>query len=96
MRIFGKNRTIMKEDILKLLGGIVHPETQQNIVESGIVESVTAQNDKVVVVLCFPKARDPFAIRIKNLVEKSIADAFPAVEGNITVAMKEGRRINFR
>jgi ATP-binding protein involved in chromosome partitioning len=90
MRIFGKNRTIMKEDILKLLGGIVHPETQQNIVESGIVESVTAQNDKVVVVLCFPKARDPFAIRIKNLVEKSIADAFPAVEGNITVAMKEG------
>ena len=80
----------MEQEIRKLLSQIVHPETQQSIVESGVLESVTAREDKIVVVLCFAKARDPFAVRIKNLTEKIIADAYPAAAGNITVAIKEG------
>ncbi|MBR4995417.1 MAG: Mrp/NBP35 family ATP-binding protein [Alistipes sp.] len=80
----------MEQQIRKLLTAVVHPETQQNIVESGVVESVTAREDKITVVLCFAKARDPFAVRIKNIVEKMLADAYPAAEGNITVVIKEG------
>ena len=80
----------MEQEIRKLLSQIVHPETQQSITESGVLESVTAREDKIVVVLCFQKARDPFAVRIKNLTEKILADAYPAAAGNITVAIKEG------
>ena len=80
----------MEQQIRKLLSAIVHPETQQDIVASGIVEQVTAREDKITIVLCFPKARDPFAVRIRNLVEKTLAEAYPAAEGNITVVMKEG------
>ena len=65
----------MEQQIKELLARVVHPETQQSIVESGVLESVTAREDKIVVVLCFQKARDPFAVRIKNLTEKILADA---------------------
>ena len=80
----------MEEQIKSLLSQIIHPETQQNIVESGVVESLSVREDKIVVVLCFAKARDPFAVRIKSLVEQMLAEAYPAAAGNITVAIKEG------
>ena len=80
----------MEQQIRKLLSGIVHPETQQDIVASGIVEQVTAREDKITIVLCFQKARDPFAVRIRNLVEKTLQEAYPAASDNITVVMKEG------
>ena len=80
----------MEQQIKELLARVVHPETQQNIVESGIVEQVTAREDKIVVVLCFQKARDPFAQRIRTIVEQLIKEAFPAAADNITIAMKEG------
>ncbi|MBE6204420.1 MAG: Mrp/NBP35 family ATP-binding protein [Rikenellaceae bacterium] len=80
----------MEQQIRKLLSAISHPETQQDIVSSGVVEQITAREDKITVVLCFPKARDPFAVRIRNLVEKTLQDAYPSAEGNITVVVKEG------
>lgn len=80
----------MEQQIKELLSRIVHPETQQNIVESGVVESVTAREDKIVVVLCFAKARDPFAQRIRTIVEQLLKEAFPAAADNITIAVKEG------
>ena len=80
----------MEEQIKSLLSQIIHPETQQNIVESGVVESLSVREDKIVVVLCFAKARDPFAVRIKSLVEQMLTEAYPAAAGNITVAIKEG------
>ena len=80
----------MEEQIKSLLSQIIHPETEKNIVESGVVESLTVREDKIVVVLCFAKARDPFAIRIKNLVEHMLSEAYPAAAGNITVVIKEG------
>ena len=64
----------MEEQIKKLLSAVVHPETEQNIVQSGVLQSVTAREDKITVVLCFPKARDPFAVRIKNIVEKMLRE----------------------
>ena len=80
----------MEQQIKQLLSQVVHPETQQNIVESGVVDSIVCREDKITVVLCFVKARDPFAVRIKNLVESILQKAYPAAEGNITVVMKEG------
>ena len=80
----------MEQQIRKLLSAIVHPETQQDIVASGVVEQLTVREDKITVVLCFAKARDPFAVRIRNLVEKTLQDAYPAAAGNITVVIKEG------
>lgn len=80
----------MQENVKQLLRGIIHPETEQNIVDSGIVEQVSAREDKITVVLCFPKSRDPFAIRIKTLVEQSLKQAFPQAAEDITVVIKEG------
>ena len=80
----------MEEQIKKLLSAVVHPETEQNIVQSGVLQSVTAREDKITVVLCFPKAKDPFVVRIKNLVEKMLRDAYPAAAENLTVVIKEG------
>ena len=80
----------MQEKVKSSLRGIIHPETQQNIVESGIVEQVTAREDKITVVLCFPKSRDPFAVRIKSLVEQTLKEQFPAAAESITVVIKEG------
>ena len=79
----------MEQQIKQLLAQVVHPETQQNIVESGVVDSIVCREDKITVVLCFVKARDPFAVRIKNLVESILQKAYPAAEGNITVVIKE-------
>ena len=80
----------MQEKVKSSLRGIIHPETQQNIVDSGIVEQVTAREDKITVVLCFPKSRDPFAVRIKSLVEQTLREQFPAAAESITVVIKEG------
>lgn len=79
----------MEQKVNEILAQIVHPETERNIVEGGMVESVTAREDKIVVVLRFQKARDPFANRIKAIAEKMLAEAFPAAADNILVAIKE-------
>ena len=80
----------MQEKVKSSLRGIIHPETQQDIVDSGVVEQVTAREDKITVVLCFPKSRDPFAVRIKSLVEQTLKEQFPAAAESITVVIKEG------
>ena len=80
----------MQDKVKSSLRGIIHPETQQNIVDSGVVEQVTAREDKITVVLCFPKSRDPFAVRIKSLVEQTLREQFPAAAESITVVIKEG------
>ena len=79
----------MQQKIKKILKGIIHPETRQNIVESGVVESVSQQGEGVVVTLCFAKAKDPFAPRIKSMVEQIVAAEIPALEGKVTVVLKQ-------
>lgn len=48
----------MKEQILNLLRGVVHPETGQNIVESGFVEQVAASEAAITVSVRFTKGRE--------------------------------------
>ena len=79
----------MQQKIKEILTGIIHPETRQNIVESGVVESVSQQGEGVVVTLCFAKAKDPFAQRIKSMVEQIVAAEIPAMEGKVTVVLKQ-------
>lgn len=79
----------MQEQIKNILKGIIHPETRENIVDSGVVESVSQQGEGVVVTLCFAKAKDPFAQRIKSMVEQIVAAEIPAMEGKVTVVMKQ-------
>lgn len=79
----------MQEQIKNILKGIIHPETRENIVDGGVVESVSQQGEGVVVTLCFAKAKDPFAQRIKSMVEQIVAAEIPAMEGKVTVVMKQ-------
>ena len=79
----------MQQKIKEILKGIIHPETRENIVESGVVESVSQQGEGIVVTLCFAKAKDPFAPRIKSMVEQIVAAEIPALEGKVTVVLKQ-------
>ena len=78
----------MEEQIRKLLSGVVHPETGADIVASGIVERIAASEAAITVTLRFPKGRDPFAVKIKNTVERLLADHFPAAK--TLVVVREG------
>ena len=78
----------MEEKIKRLLASVVHPETGQDIVSSGFIEHTASAEGKVTVVLRFAKARDPFAVKIKNQAESLLREAFPGAE--VLVVIKEG------
>ena len=78
----------MEEKIKRLLASVVHPETGQDIVSSGFIEHTASAEGKVTVVLRFAKARDPFAVKIKNQAESLLRKAFPGAE--VLVVIKEG------
>ena len=78
----------MEEKIRHLLTSVVHPETGQDIVGSGFIEHIASGAGKITVVLRFAKARDPFAVKIKNQAESLLREAFPGAE--VLVVIKEG------
>ncbi|WP_295937853.1 Mrp/NBP35 family ATP-binding protein [uncultured Alistipes sp.] len=78
----------MEEKIKRLLATVIHPETGQDLVSSGFIEHTAAGAGKITVVLRFAKARDPFAVKIKNQVEETLKREFP--EQTVTVVIKEG------
>lgn len=61
----------MNEELELLLKDIIHPETGQNIVDSGFVDRADRGEDgSIAITLRFQKARDPFAQKIKRQVEE--------------------------
>jgi len=78
----------MEEKIRQLLGSIIHPESRRDIVSDGLVEHLAAADGKITVVLRFAKARDPFALKIKNQTEALLKEHYPQSE--ILVVVKEG------
>lgn len=78
----------MEKTIRDILLSIIHPETEQNLVEGGFVESVKAEGESITVALRFRKARDPFAVKIKSRVEAAIKERYP--EQRVVVFIKEG------
>ena len=81
--------TEYEKNIRAVLAGIVHPETGQDIVSSGMVEHIAVQADGAVVTLAFRKRRDPFANSIKRQVTAAVAQAFPELAGKVVVTERE-------
>jgi len=75
----------MREEIEKILEQVIHPETGQGIVGSGIAEIVTADEEHVTVKLHFAKTKDPFAQKIRRQVEELLNEKFPGSEVLVTV-----------
>lgn len=78
----------MKDKINALLQAIVHPETGVDIVSSGMVENIAADQGHITLTLHFAKARDPFAVKLKNQVQTAVSEAFP--DAQVTVVIREG------
>ena len=78
----------MNEQLEALLRQIMHPETGQNIVDSGFVDRADMGEDgSVAITLRFQKARDPFAQKIKRQVEQLMESSFP--ESKVMVIIRE-------
>lgn len=78
----------MEYDIRNLLREVLHPETGENLVDGGLIESINGSEDKITVALRFRKTRDPFAVKIKSRVEEILKTNYPS--HTITVFIKEG------
>ena len=71
----------MNEQLEALLRQIIHPETEQNIVDSGFVDRADRGEDgSIAITLRFQKARDPFAQKVKRQVEELMKQSFPENE----------------
>ena len=78
----------MNEQLEALLRQIIHPETEQNIVDSGFLDRADMGEDgSIAITLRFQKARDPFAQKIKRHVEELMAASFP--ENKVMVIIRE-------
>ena len=78
----------MEQRVKELLNRILHPETQRGLMESGFVANVTANDEKITVVLQFAKVRDPFAPKIQRQVQALLEENFPALKEAITVIIR--------
>ena len=68
----------MNEQLEALLRQIIHPETEQNIVDSGFVDRADMGEDgSVAITLRFQKARVPFAQKVKRQVEELMTKVYP-------------------
>lgn len=77
----------MERDIRAILATVCHPETGENLVDGGFVDSISASSEKITVGLRFRKSRDPFAVKIKNRVEELLKERYK--DANIVVFIKE-------
>lgn len=78
----------MKQEVTDILKTIIHPETERNIVESGMMESLAISDDRIAVTLAFPRERDPFANSITKHTTKALENAFPHMRGKIFITQK--------
>lgn len=78
----------MNEQLEQLLRTIIHPETNDNIVDSGFVDRADRGEDgSIAITLRFQKARDPFAQKIKRQVEALMTATFH--ENRVMVIIRE-------
>lgn len=76
----------MNEQLEQLLRSIMHPETNDNIVDSGFVDRADMGEDgSIAITLRFQKARDPFAQKIKRQVEALMATTFPENQAMVII-----------
>ena len=78
----------MNEQLEALLRQIIHPETEQNIVDSGFVDRADRGEDgSIAITLRFQKACDPFAQKVKRQVEELMKQTYP--ENDCMVIIRE-------
>ncbi len=75
----------MEEKIKELLRTVVHPETGTDIVTGSVVERIAVQEGNVAVTMQFNKARDPFAVKIKNQVQHLLETSLPELHATVTI-----------
>ncbi len=80
---------VTENQIKKVLSEIVHPETGNDIVSSGIVENIVIAENGATVTLFFRKRKDPFANSIKRQIITAVTENYPELEGKITVSIRE-------
>ena len=80
---------ITREDIERVLSDVTHPETNQDIVSGGILDSVNIDKDKIAISLAFSRSRDPFASSIKRAAEQLLKEKFPDYTDGVSIVIKE-------
>ncbi len=79
----------MELEIKELLSSIVHPESGENIIQSGVVEKIVVRDKGITIYLAFTRRRDPFASKLKNMVEESILSRYGEQGYSVIVVIKE-------
>ncbi|MDR3297302.1 MAG: Mrp/NBP35 family ATP-binding protein, partial [Prevotellaceae bacterium] len=83
---------MMTEQILSVLSQVVHPESEANIVELGMVQLEEASEARVAVTLRFARPRDPFAGAIRQQCEQLLRQHFPQREVAVSVPIVEPKK----
>lgn len=78
----------MKDRILEVLGNVIHPAYQENIVRLGLVENLKADDGLISFQLVFTR-KDPLAGSIKEACEEALKEAFPLHEIRILELVRE-------
>ena len=81
----------MKERILEVLGGVIHPAEGRDIVSLGMVENVNANASSIKFTLVFPR-RDPLSGSIKNACKEVLEAAFPGYDISILELVRAGKK----
>ncbi|MBQ6081086.1 MAG: Mrp/NBP35 family ATP-binding protein [Bacteroidales bacterium] len=81
----------MKERILEVLGGVIHPAEGRDIVSLGMVENVHANASSIKFTLVFPR-RDPLSGSIKNACKEVLEAAFPGYDISILELVRAGKK----
>ncbi len=76
---------INKEDVLKALEGVVHPEAKQSLAEAGFVSGAAVEEGRIAVALKFRRPKDPFAASLRRQAEAALSAAFPGMEISVSV-----------
>jgi ATP-binding protein involved in chromosome partitioning len=81
----------MKERILDVLSGVIHPAYQENIVRLGLVENLKADDSRISFQLVFTR-KDPLAGSIKDACKEALKEAFPEYEVSILELVREKKK----
>ncbi len=79
----------MESEIKELIKAIVHPESGESIVDSGVVEKVVVREKGITIFLAFARRKDPFAPKIKSAVEELILGQWGEQGYSVVVVVKE-------
>lgn len=80
---------ITNNEITEILRSIIHPETELNIVDAGMVESLEVDNKKIRFTLSLKRANDPFALKIKRNAISAIESFASQYKNNIDIIIKD-------